>query len=327
MTSDVAPAPRLGIQIGATTEPAELARITGLAERLGYGEIWLAEDYFDLGGIASVAIALDATDSAPIGLGVVAAAARHPAVTAMEFATLAGAHPGRLMAGLGHGSPGWIDQMGLGVDSPIGLLREATTTIRSLLDAEVVSRTGENFALSRVRLGHPPVDRVPLYYGVTGPASLRLSGELADGTLLGWFSSPGYVRWAREKIDEGRERGGVLHPHQLAVLCLLSMSESDPIGAQHELAGWAAPMMPGMQSSPLFDEAITGTGVPDPDLTGFVASGSKARCGEMVEGLLEAGADRVVLVPNPGGRLSTEAMVEQMESAAALVAEPAPDGR
>ena len=90
MTSDGAPAPRLGIQIGATTAPVGLGRIAGLAERLGYGEIWLAEDYFELGGIASVAIALDATDSIPIGLGVVAAAARHPAVTAMEFATLAG---------------------------------------------------------------------------------------------------------------------------------------------------------------------------------------------------------------------------------------------
>ncbi len=323
MNSGIAQAPRLGIQIGATTAPAELGRIAALAERLGYGEMWLAEDYFELGGIASVAIALDATESIPVGLGVVAAGARHPAVTAMEFATLAGAHPGRLMAGLGHGSPGWVDQMGLRVESPIGLLREATTTIRSLLDAEEVSHTGANFVFDRIQLEHPPAERVPLYYGVTGPASLRLSGELADGTLLGWFSSPGYVRWAREKIEEGRERGGVSRPHQLAVLCLLSMSEADPASAQEELAGWASPMLSGMLSSPLFDEAITGTGVPDPNLAGFVASGSLGQCGEMVERLLGAGADRVVLVPNPAGRLSTEAMIEQIQSAAALIPAPA----
>ena len=24
---------------------------------------------------------------------------------------------------------------------------------------------------------------------------------------MGWFSSPGYVAWARERIDEGRRRG------------------------------------------------------------------------------------------------------------------------
>ncbi len=317
----------VGIQIGASTPPQELAKIAALAEELGYGEIWLAEDYFELGGIASVAIALGATESIPIGLGVVAAAARHPAVTAMEFATLAGAHPGRLMAGLGHGSPGWVDQMGLRVDSPIGLLREVTTAVRSLLDAETVSRSDGHFVFDQVTLDHSPGERVPLYYGVMGPASLRLSGELADGTLLGWFSSPGYVRWARTKINEGRERGGVTRPHHLAVLCLLSISESDPVDAREQLAGWAAPMVPGMLSSPLLDEAITGTGAPDPDLTGFVATGSPEECTEMIEGLLDAGADRVVLVPNPAGRISTEAMVEQMELAARFTApamEPRP---
>ena len=308
----------VGIQLGAATPPRELARVAALAEELGYGETWLAEDYFELGGMASVAIALDATESIPIGLGVVAAAARHPAVTAMEFATLAGAHPGRLMAGLGHGSPGWVNQMGLRADSPIGLLREVTTSIRSLLDAETVSRSEGHFGFDRVRLDHPPAERVPLYYGVMGPASLRLSGELADGTLLGWFSSPGYVRWAREQIEEGRTRGGVSRPHHLAVLCLLSISDSDPVGAREQLAGWAAPMVPGMLSSPLLDEAITGIGTPDPELTGFVASGSTEQCAGMIEGLLDAGADRVVLVPNPAGRVSTEEMVDQMELAAAI---------
>jgi alkanesulfonate monooxygenase SsuD/methylene tetrahydromethanopterin reductase-like flavin-dependent oxidoreductase (luciferase family) len=318
ITSGTAFAQRVGIQLGASTPPSEVARIAALAEELGYGEIWLAEDYFELGGIASVAIALGATDTIPIGLGVVAAAARHPAVTAMEFASLAGAHPGRLMAGLGHGAPGWVDQMGLRVDSPIGLLREATTTIRSLLDGEEVSQAGGNFVFERVRLDHPPAKHVPLYYGVMGPASLRLSGELADGTLLGWFSSPGYVRWAREKIDEGRARAGVSRPHHLAVLCLLSTSESDPAAAREDLAGWAAPMVPGMLSSPLLDEAITGTGPPDPLLTGFVASGSADDCIAMINGLLEAGADRVVLVPNPAARLSTAEMVQQIELAARL---------
>ena len=319
ITSGTAFAPQVGIQLGASTRPTELARIAALAEELGYGEIWLAEDYFELGGIASVAIALDATETIPIGLGVVAAAARHPAVTAMEFATLAGAHhPGRLMAGLGHGAPGWVEQMGLRVDSPIGLLREATTTIRTLLDGDEVSQAGVNFVFDRVKLDHPPAEHVPLYYGVMGPASLRLSGELADGTLLGWFSSPGYVRWAREKIDEGQTRAGVSRPHQLAVLCLLSISESDPATARQDLAGWAAPIVPGMLSSPLLDEAVTGTGPPDPLLTGFVASGSPDDCADMINGLLEAGADRVVLVPNPAARLSTAEMVHQMELAARL---------
>ena len=75
----------IGIQIGASTSPADLPEVVRKAEELGYGELWLAEDYFQLGGIASAAIALAATDTIPVGLGVVAGVVRHPAVTAMEF--------------------------------------------------------------------------------------------------------------------------------------------------------------------------------------------------------------------------------------------------
>jgi hypothetical protein len=100
----------------------------------------------------------------------------------------------------------------------------------------------------------------------------------------------------------------------------VSISESDPVGAREDLGGWAVPMVPGMLSSPLMDEAVTGVGTPDPDLTGFVASGSTAQCTSMIESLLHAGADRVVLVPNPAGRISTAEMVEQMERAAPLAA-------
>ena len=69
---------RVGIQIGATTPAAQLGSTTTTAEALGYAEAWLAEDYFEHGGVASVAAALAATERIPIGLGVVAAAVRHP---------------------------------------------------------------------------------------------------------------------------------------------------------------------------------------------------------------------------------------------------------
>lgn len=63
-----------GIQIGASTAPSELGAVAAEAERLGYDEIWLAEDYFELGGFASSAIALASTEHIPVGLGVVVAA-------------------------------------------------------------------------------------------------------------------------------------------------------------------------------------------------------------------------------------------------------------
>lgn len=323
----------VGIQVGATTSPAELGDVAAEVERLGYGEIWLAEDYFELGGIASTAVALAATEEIPIGLGVVAGAARHPAVTAMEFATLSDAYPGRFMAGLGHGSPGWVRQMGLEAASPLRSLREVTSTIRRLLDGAEVTLDGDYFRFDRVRLTHPPRIPVRLYLGVHGPASLRLSGEVADGTLLGWFSSPGYVSWARDRILDGRSKVGRTDPHELVVLCVLAVSDDDPEGVRRRIAAWAQPMLAGMVESPQarasgmrhalaglphLDQSQAGGRLPASVLDEFVAAGDTETCGNMVDRLLEAGADRVVLVPNPAGLRSTESMVEQIRIAARL---------
>jgi alkanesulfonate monooxygenase SsuD/methylene tetrahydromethanopterin reductase-like flavin-dependent oxidoreductase (luciferase family) len=325
---------RVGIQLGATTAPKELAAVAREAENFGYSEIWMAEDYFQLGGVSSVATALAATERIPIGLGVVAAAVRHPAATAMEFATLGAVYPERFMAGLGHGAPGWVRQMGLQPESPLGLLREATHSIRQLLEGEEVTRSGDYFSFDRIRLHHSPTTRTPIYLGVHGPASLRLSGELADGTLLGWFSSPGYVAWARQRIEEGRARADRQQHHQLAVLCLLSISEEDPAGASRDLGKWATPMLSAMGESPQLrfsDEGrqlsehfndVTGDAIapepPDGLLREFVAVGDQATCAATIERLLHTGADRVVLVPNPAGYRSTSEMVEQMRLGANL---------
>lgn len=324
----------IGIQIGASTAPSELGALAAEAERLGYAEIWLAEDYFELGGFASSAIALASTEHIPVGLGVVAAAVRHPAVTAMEVATLAEGHGNRFMAGLGHGSAGWIRQMGLQPKSPMGLLREATSTIRQLLEGVDVSERGVYFSSDQIRLEHPPSCPVPIYFGVHGPASLRLSGELADGTLLGWFSSPGYTAWARERIEEGQIRAGRTTGHQLVVLCLLSISDDDPDEARRDLARWSAPLVGGMAGSPQMRAEVTGIdlsllvgeehdkpwdGHLGEHLDTFAAAGSSESCRATIDRLIEAGADRVVLVPNPAGRLSTAQMANQMRRASALL--------
>ena len=328
----------IGMQIGATTAASELHSVIPEAERLGYGEVWLAEDYFDLGGVASAAMALGASDEVPIGLGVVAAPARHPAVTAMEFATLGVAFPGRFMAGIGHGAPGWVRQMGLQSTSPMGLLREATESIRRLLDGGELSHGGDYFSFDRVRLSHPPADPVPLFMGVQGPASLRLSGELADGTLLGWFSSPSYVAWARQRVDEGRTRAGRTDAHELVALCVLSMSDDDPDAAHDDVGRWATRILAAMTETPQLEcsparddllgaiEHVQGDTsdqiLPTDLLHEFMAVGDAASCRAIVEGLLDAGADRVVLVPNPAGLRSTAAMIEQMQAATMLTAGP-----
>jgi alkanesulfonate monooxygenase SsuD/methylene tetrahydromethanopterin reductase-like flavin-dependent oxidoreductase (luciferase family) len=323
---------RLGVQVAGTTPPAELAAVVAEAERLGYGEIWLAEDYFDLGGIASVATALAATSSVTVGLGVLANRVRHPAVTAMEWATLGALHPGRFLAGLGHGVPEWMAQMDLRPRSLVRSLREASNSIQRLLDGEELTSEGEYYSFDGVRLRFPPAQHVPVYFGVHGPRSLELSGELADGTLLGWFSSPDYVGWARERIDEGRRRGG-RKDHTVVALCIVSISDEDPDAARGELAAWASDQLASMAGSPAMRATEDGRALaaalgargsghaplPPETIGRFMAAGGSEDVAAMVARLQGAGADRVVLVPNPAGVRSTEAMLDQTRRASRLI--------
>lgn len=57
-----------------------------------------------------------------------------------------------------------------------------------------------------------------------------------------------------------------------------------------------------------------------PELLGcFAAAGSSEDCAATVTALLDAGADRVVLVPNPAGFRTTGEMVQQMKRAQRLI--------
>ncbi len=324
---------RIGVQVAATTPPARLPQTVAEVERLGYPELWLAEDYFELGGIAAASAALAATESITVGLGVLSARVRHPAVTAMELATMSAMYPGRFIAGVGHGVPHWTGQMGLRPASYIRSLRESASGIRRLLDGEELTETGEYYAFDEVSLLHPPAEHVPLYFGVHGPRSLRLSGELAEGTLLGWFSSPDYVRWARERIDEGRAAAGRDDEHAMVALLVCSIDDDDPDAARAEMRAWASDMLVGQADQPAMRATASGQLLqaaleardagdellPDAVIGEFMAAGSLADCRDYVERLMDAGAERVVLVPNPSGQRSLDGMEEQVRRGASLL--------
>ena len=102
----------VGLGLGVLA-PESIGEISRTAEDLGFDEVWVGEDYFFTGGIAAASAALAATHTIPVGIGIVSAMVRHPAVLAMEIATLARVHPGRIRPGIGLGVPGWLGQMGL----------------------------------------------------------------------------------------------------------------------------------------------------------------------------------------------------------------------
>jgi 5,10-methylenetetrahydromethanopterin reductase len=307
----------VGLVLGSAIAPERLPGLARLAEDLGYGELWFAEDYFFTGGISGAAAALGATRRIPVGLGVVSAMVRHPAVLAMEIATIARVHPGRLRGGIGLGVPGWLRQMGLVPRSSLAAMRECVTTVRALLDGREVTLEGHSFSLDRVRLTYPPESPVPLYVGVVGPKMMRLSGEIADGNVLSVLSMPAYVEWARERAAEGARAAGRSGPRRLAAFAFFAV---DPDGARAKasLRRWVAFYLAAGGRNALTDaygisddlEAMLNAGgveavereLPERWLDDLAVAGDPDECAEKIRRLLGAGADSVVLFPMPSER-------------------------
>jgi alkanesulfonate monooxygenase SsuD/methylene tetrahydromethanopterin reductase-like flavin-dependent oxidoreductase (luciferase family) len=164
--------------------PEVLPRLARTVEAAGLDELWVWEDCFKQSAIASAATALALTERVTVGIGLMPAPLRNVALCAMETAMLARLHPGRLIAGVGHGVQDWMGQAGARVDSPLTLLREYATALRSLLAGEELTTDGRYVRLDHVRLDWPPDQPPPLYLGGSGPKSLRLAAELGDGVLL-----------------------------------------------------------------------------------------------------------------------------------------------
>jgi alkanesulfonate monooxygenase SsuD/methylene tetrahydromethanopterin reductase-like flavin-dependent oxidoreductase (luciferase family) len=305
----------VGLVIGSGMPPEHLGSVASQAEQAGFDEVWVSEDFFFSGGIAGAAIALAATHHIRVGLGVVSAMVRHPAQLAMELATLARVYPGRLMPGIGLGVPAWMDQMGLMPASPVSAVRECVTMVRALLEGETVTCDGQVYSLRDGALTHAPAERLPIVLGVVGPRLLRLSGALADGSVLSVLAGEEYLRFARAEIDAGRAAAQRTDDHRITAFAIYSTSHDRAEArqaARDALAFYASAGGPNALtdaagiSDQLREWLAAGVdlrdAMPEEWVDRLTIAGDPAEVAERVRALGRAGADAVALFPVPADR-------------------------
>lgn len=263
--------------------PEELRDFAREAESLGVDDLWVVEDLAWAGAVSSAALALTATDRLRVGIGIMPAPLRNPALLAMELATLARVFPGRLVAGVGHGVPEWMAQVGAATPTKLALLGETVTAVRTLLRGESAHVDGRAVRIDGVRLVHPPAEPPPVVTGVVRPRSLELSGRCADGTIMAEGQGPDAVRAALIHIAAGRASSSAAPTaHQLIVFTHLCVAEDAP----DRIAAATAPVRA---------EYSDWLGIPPEDV--FLASGTPRSAAARVQSLWDAGADTVVLRP------------------------------
>ncbi len=245
------------------------------AEAAGLPELWVWEDCFRQSAFAQAASALAWTERLHVGIGIAPMPLRNVALTAMEIATVARMFPGRLLPGVGHGVQSWMEQVGSRVASPLTLMREYVPALRALLAGEAVTTSGRYTTLNDVRLDWPPEVVPPVFAAAEGPKTLRLSGAVADGTVLDSRRSPAEVAEAVTAIRAGREEAGRDGRHDVVAYVIAAFGD----GAEERVRTTAADR--GIND----DRAVWGT-------TAAVA--------EAVGRFADADLDGVILLPATG---------------------------
>jgi alkanesulfonate monooxygenase SsuD/methylene tetrahydromethanopterin reductase-like flavin-dependent oxidoreductase (luciferase family) len=188
--------------------PESLRGIARAADDAGLEELWLWEDCFLNGGVSAAAAALAWTTNLKVGIGIMPVPFRNVALCAMEIATLRRMFGDRAIPGIGHGVQDWMGQVGARPASPLTLMREYATALRSLLHGESVTAKGRYVNLDAVQLDWAPDPAPALLIGATGPKTLALAGEVGDGAVLSGGTSPAGVAAARGHVQAGRTATG-----------------------------------------------------------------------------------------------------------------------
>lgn len=202
---------RIGVVLRPEIAPESIIEAAKAADEAGVDEVWIWEDCFYSGGTSVAATILASTSRSNVGIGVLPTPMRNVASTAMEIATLARVHPGRLRVGLGHGVQSWMGQIGARVQSPLTLLSEQMDALTRLLAGQSVTVQGRYVSLDDVKLNWPPAQPPPILVGATGPKTLALSGRTSAGTILTSETTPEQLRAAVDHIDGGPEHDIVVY--------------------------------------------------------------------------------------------------------------------
>ena len=288
-------APRVGLRWDPRWDPVDLPRIARSAEELGYDELWTVEDCFSGGGLTATAIALAATEEIEVGLGLLPAVVRNPAIAAMELAVLARLYPGRFLAAFGHGVDVWMEQIGDRPPNRMPVLEETVEVVRALLRGEELTVDLRTVHLDKVVLEHPPAEPPPILIGTTGPRGLALAGRAADGIVLVETACPAAVEWARAAAAPD--------PGRVIAYCFLSIDDDDAAGIaaiRPQIEAWmTSGAFPDMAEQAGLGRDGTGP-LSDAVLQTIAAAGDPDSCRRTIEGLWAAGADSVVLLPRAG---------------------------
>jgi probable F420-dependent oxidoreductase len=156
---------------------------------LGYTDAWSSEsDGSD--GFTPLALAAAWAPELRLGVAIIPAFTRGPALLAQSAAALSSAAPGRFALGVGSSSNVIVERWnGIAFDEPYKRTRDTVRFLKQALAGERVEQRYETFEVNGFRLGIDPGQRPPILVAGLREGMLRLAGREGDGAILNWLSA------------------------------------------------------------------------------------------------------------------------------------------
>ena len=260
------------------------------AFEIGVRRIWLPQR-FDYDAISLAGHVGAAVPGLGVGTFVVPVNPRHPLIVAMLAQTAQAASHGNFSLGLGLGAKA-VEQQAFGTtwSNPAGRLREHLQVLQSIFTTGTVDFHGEELtAAPEWPVATPGGAPVPLYVAAMGPKALRVTGELADGTLPYLAGPRTLSEFIVPTISEAATAAGRPAPQIIAAVPVVVTDDAD---AAYELA---AAELAFYESIPSYARVIEREGVSR--AADVAAVGTPTAVRTQLHRYLDAGATDLVLSP------------------------------
>ena len=156
---------------------------------LGYTDVWTAEsDGAD--GLTPLALAAAWAPELRLGVAILPAYTRGPALLAQSTAALADAAPGRFVMGIGASSNVIVERWnGIPYAEPYKQTRDMVRFLKRALTGEKVTEEYSTFSVDGFRCGVVPEQQPPILVAALRDGMLRMAGRESDGAIINWLSA------------------------------------------------------------------------------------------------------------------------------------------
>ena len=299
-------------------QPGSAGAVAKRFEDAGWDGLYMADTQNLAADVyVSLALAASSTDRMVLATGVTNPVTRHPAVTAAAIAAVHAASAGRAVLGIGRGdsSLGYLGQK----PAKVAAFETYVARVRGFLhghDVDLGHATSRNMWIAERELAPVPID-----IAATGPKVTAIAARHADRVTFAVGADPHRLRDSIQLVRQEREAAG-LDPSSISIGAYVNAVAHPDADLAREIARGSTATFAhfsGMAGAPttsspdgavfeslgsdydMAGHATAGTAhaaaLPNEFIDRFAVAGPSEHCVRRLSELVEAGVERLVLVP------------------------------